>query len=389
MEEFPNLHTLKAGGKTIHLVGTAHISHKSAEEVEAVIRHVRPDCVAVELCEARHHTLTRPDAWMEMDLFQVVRQKKATMLLAHLIISAFQRRMGDKLHIRPGAEMIKAMEVAKDTGAQLVLADRDVQVTLKRTWGKLGFWNKIKLASSLLFSVVATPEMTEKEIEELKSLDMLTSVMESFAKAFPTAKKTLIDERDYYLAHHILNAPGKVVVGVVGAGHLAGIKTLVQQGTREDALPPLLAIPPRGWVGRTLKWAVPALVLGLIGYGFASASPQAGWEMIKIWWLAHGLLSAIGAAVAMAHPYTILAAFVAAPFTSLNPMVAAGWVAGLVEALVHKPKVRDFESMAADITTFKGFWRNGVTRILLVVALANIGSTLGTLISLPLMSALV
>jgi pheromone shutdown protein TraB len=130
------------------------------------------------------------------------------------------------------------------------------------------------------------------------------------------------------------------------------------------------------------------IVIGLIGYGFFQADAQVSWQMIKIWVLANGILAAAGAALALAHPLTIASAFLAAPLTSLNPLVAAGWVAGFCEAVVHKPKVRDFENLPADITTLRGFWRNGITRILLVVALANLGSSVGTFVGIPLMSSL-
>ena len=383
-----NVRKVELAGRPIYVIGTAHISARSAEEVARLIEAVRPDCVCVELDSARHQALTQPDAWREMDLFQVVRQKRATMLLAHLILASFQRRLGDRLGIKPGAEMLRAIEKAEEVGAQLVLADRDIQITLRRTWGRLGWWDKMRLVYHLMLTLVANPSISEEEIENLKNQDVLSQVMESFATAFPRAKHTLIDERDRYMAHKIRTAPGNSVVAVVGAGHLKGILERLAEDSRDEDLAPLMVIPPKRWSTRAFQWSVPALVLGLIGYGFFQADADVSWDMIKIWFLANGLLSALGAALALAHPFTILAALLAAPLTSLNPMVAAGWVAGLVEAISHKPRVRDFESLATDITSLRGFWGNGVIRILLVVALANLGSTLGTFISIPLMTAL-
>ena len=382
------LHTLTIDGKTIHLLGTAHVSAKSADEAEALIERIKPDSVCVELCEARHRSITNPDSFREMDIIQVVRKKQATMLLAHLVLSSFQRRMGENLGIKPGAEMVRAMEAADRTGAELVLADRDIQITLRRTWRQLGWWDKMKLLTHLAMTIVSTPKMDEAEIEALKQQDMLSQVMEAFSSAFPKAKVTLIDERDRFLAEKIRQAPGKKVVAVVGAGHLKGILERLRNTPGGENLEEISVVPPAGVGFRVLQWGIPLLVIGLIGYGFYSADASVSWEMIKIWVLANGILSALGAALALAHPLTILVAFLAAPITSLNPMVAAGWVAGLCEAVVHRPRVADFEKLPEDIVTFRGFWRNGITRILLVVALANLGSSIGTLVGLPLMSSL-
>ena len=383
-----NIREIQLEDKRVHLVGTAHISARSAEEVAEVIDRVQPDTVCVELCAARLQSLMRPDAWREMDLFQVVRQKRATVLLANLILASFQRRLGEKLGVKPGAEMVAAVERAEAIGAELVLADREIQITLRRTWGRMRWWDKFKLALQLPLSLVAAPALTEEEVEKLKTQDMLSQVMEEFARAFPRAKETLIDERDRYMAHRIREAPGETVVAVVGAGHLKGIVDRIHERTTDADLEPLREIPRKAPFIRAIQWAIPALVIGLIAYGFATSDAEVSWEMMKIWFVANGLLAGLGAALAFAHPLTILTAVLAAPLTSLNPMVAAGWVAGLAQAFARKPKVRDFESLPTDITSLRGFWSNSVTRILLVVALANLGSTLGTFISIPLMTAL-
>ena len=379
---------LKLPDRTVHLVGTAHISARSAEEAEEVIRRVRPDSVCVELCEARRAALSRPDAWREMDLFQVVRRRQATMLLVHLVLAAFQRKLGDRLGVRPGQEMVRAMEVAEETGAEVVLADRNIQVTLLRTWRHLTWWDKLRMVFSLMMTVVAAPRFSEADIEGLKQEDVLNTVMATFAAEFPRAKETLIDERDRYLAHKIRTAPGPTVVAVLGAGHLQGVQARLTAGDPTFDEAALRRLPRRGPVRRLLPWLVPVAVLALIGYGFFSADAQVSLDMVKAWVLVNGVLAAAGAALALAHPLTVLAAFVAAPFTSLNPMVAAGWVAGLCELMLRKPRVRDFEQLPADVTTLRGFWRNGITRVLLVVALANLGSSLGTIIGLPLLGAL-
>jgi len=383
-----NIREIQLEGKRVHLVGTAHISARSVQEVTEVIDRVQPDTVCVELCAARLQSLMHPDAWREMDLFQVVRQKRATVLLANLILASFQRRLGEKLGVKPGAEMVAAVERAEAIGAELVLADREIQITLRRTWGQLRWWDKFKLAVQLPLSLVAAPALSEEDVEKLKTQDMLSQVMEEFARAFPRAKAALIDERERYMAHKIRQAPGETGVVVVGAGHLTGIVERTHEPTTDADMEPLREIPRKAPYTRAIQWAIPALVIGLIAYGFTTIDADVSWEMVKIWFVANGLLAGLGAALAFAHPLTILTAVLAAPLTSLNPMIAAGWVAGLAQAFARKPKVRDFESLPTDITSLRGFWSNSVTRILLVVALANLGSTLGTFISIPLMTAL-
>jgi pheromone shutdown-related protein TraB len=383
-----NVHLLKLGEKELHLIGTAHISQKSAEEVAQVIERVQPASVCVELCEARHQSLTNPDAWRNMDVLQVVRKKQATTLLAHLILAAFQRKLGDRLGVKPGAEMVQAIESAGRVGAKLVLADRNIRTTLLRTWRNLSLWDKAKVFVQLPLTLLITPKLDEQDIEALKSQDMLSQVMEAFAENYPRAKAALIDERDQFLSEKIRAAPGAKVVAVVGAGHMEGILRNLQGSPEPVNLDELMTIPRGGRVVFWLQWLIPVIVIGLIGYGFFQADAQVSWQMIKIWVLANGILAAAGAALALAHPLTIASAFLAAPLTSLNPLVAAGWVAGFCEAVVHKPKVRDFENLPADITTLRGFWRNGITRILLVVALANLGSSVGTFVGIPLMSSL-
>jgi pheromone shutdown-related protein TraB len=383
-----NLHTLELDGRTIHLLGTAHISARSVEEVREAIARLRPDTVCVELDAARHKALAEREAWREMDLVQVVRRKQAAMLLAHLILAAFQRKLGDKLGVRPGAEMLQAIASAREVGAELVLADREIQITLRRTWGALRWWDKVRLLTQLMVTVVASPGITAAEIEALKEKDMLSQVMDTFARSFPRIHQPLIAERDLFLAEKIRAAPGRTVVAVVGAGHVPGILAHLQAGAGPVDLEPLRRVPPRGRVLWALQWLIPLLVIGLIGYGFYAVDASVSLRMIYVWVLANGLLAALGALLALAHPLTILCAFVAAPITSLNPLIAAGWVAGLCEALLRRPRVRDFETLPQDIVTVRGFWRNGITRILLVVALANLGSSIGTFVGLPLMTRL-
>jgi pheromone shutdown-related protein TraB len=366
---------VKAGGKDVYLVGTAHLSKESVDDVQRTVEQVRPDAICIELCKARHQAMTQADNWSKMDVFKVIKQKKAVFLLAQLLMTSFYRRLGEKLGVQPGAEMLEGIRLADETGAELVLADRNIEVTLKRVWGYLGFWNKLKLAGQLLMGLLAHEDIDADMIENLKKSDQLEAVMAEFAGKFPEIKRRLIDERDTYLAEKIRTAPGQTIVAVVGAGHVDGIQEQIHE---QHVLDELMKLPRKSIWTTVVKWGVPLAIFALLGYGFFAKGKAHGIENIYIWILVNGILSAVGAALALAHPLTVLSAFLAAPLTSLNPFLAAGWVAGIVQAVIKKPKVSDLEALPDAIATLKGFWTNPAIRVLLVVALANVGSMIGT-----------
>ncbi|MEE3265415.1 MAG: TraB/GumN family protein [SAR324 cluster bacterium] len=370
-----NVHEILIDEKQILLIGTAHISQSSVDEVNDVIEQEKPDTVCIELCSSRHQAMMDKDQWKNMDIFKVVREGKSFLLFANLIMTAFQKRLGSQLGVKPGAEMLAAAEASERVNSELLLADRDVKITLQRTWRGMPFWGRMKVLSQLLASLFVREEISKEEIEKLKESDALTEAMQMLADQSPDMKRILIDERDQFMAEKIRQAPGKRIVAVVGAGHVKGLTGELE---REHNLAELETVPPPGKLGIWLKWGIPTLIVGLIGYGFFAVDPDVSIEMIQRWFLINGTLSAIGTAIAFGHPITIATAFVAAPFTSLNPAVAAGWIAGLVEAFLRKPQVRDFENLADDITHLRGFWQNNITRILLVVMFANLGSAIGT-----------
>lgn len=380
MEE--NVHRISLGDREIILVGTAHVSRESADLVERVIEGERPDTVCVELCQSRYDAVTKKEEWEKTDLFQVIRKKQAAQLFAQLLMASFQKRLADRFGVRPGEEMLRAVARAKASGAQVVLADRDIRTTMMRTWRKMGFMSRLRIAAEIPLSFLFSEEITEEDIENLKNRDALETALQAFGSKLPEIRETLIDERDRYLAQSISHAPGKKIVAVAGAGHVPGI--LRYLGKEQD-LEELMRIPPPGSLGRIISWAVPLGILALIIAGFFRSGTAAGMGMVKWWVLANGVLAALGAIAAFAHPATIAASFAAAPFTSLNPMIAAGWVAGLVEASLRKPRVSDFVHLREDISSFRGFWRNKITRILLLVIFVNIGSVAGTFAAIPLM----
>lgn len=377
-----NIHRLNFEDKEITLIGTAHVSMESADLVEHVIEEERPDTVCVELCQSRYQSIIQKNQWQNTNLLKVIKEKKAFLLLSNLMLAYFQKKIGKKLGIKPGEEIMRAVRTAKKVDASIHLADRDIRITLTRIWRFMGLWTKVKLLAQFLTSAGSMDEIKEEDIEEMKKKDILETLLSEIGEAFPVIRRILIDERDQYLAHKIITAPGKKIVAVVGAGHVPGIQRYWGKQLDIDTLN---YIPPRGKFFSILKWGIPAMIIVIIFFGFFTAGASAGTHMIKWWVLANAVFSGIGAAIALAHPLTILSAVVAAPLTSLNPMIAAGWVSGLVETILGKPKVKDFENLPEDISSMKGFWKNKITRILLVVVFTNIGSSIGTFVAIPLM----
>ncbi len=377
-----NIHHLVFEDKEIILLGTAHVSKESVRLTADVIEMEKPVTVCVVLCESRYQSIRQKDKWQETDIVKVIKEKKTFLLLSNLLLVSFQKRIADKLDVKPGEEMIKAMEIGEALGAEIHLADRNIRITLLKTWRAMGLWSKVKLLFQLVLSIGEIDEIKEEDIEKMKQEDVLHTLLSDVGKSLPILKDILIDERDQYLAQKIRTAPGNKIVAVVGAGHVPGIKKCWNTDIDIEALE---QIPPKGKTSGILKWIIPLAILVLIVLGFYHGGTNAGTDMIWWWVMANGILAGLGAAIAMAHPLTILSSVLAAPLTSLNPMIAAGWVSGLVEAFSRKPKVKDFERLPEDILSIRGFWRNKVTRILLVVVFTNLGSSLGTFVAIPLM----
>jgi pheromone shutdown-related protein TraB len=380
--ETNNIHSLFFEEKEVILVGTAHVSKESVQLVSDIIETEKPDTVCVELCEARYQSIRQKDKWLDTDIIKVIKEKKSFLLLSNLLLASFQKRIADKFDIVPGAEMIKAIDAGEAVGADIHLADRNIRITLAKTWRAMGLWGKIKLLFQLLLSMGEIGDISEEDIEKMKQEDVLESLLADVGKSLPVLKDILIDERDQYLTHKIRTAPGKNIVAVVGAGHVPGIKKYWEAKIDVERLD---QIPPKGKLSGILKWIIPLGILVLFVLGFYHGGTHAGKDMITWWVMANGILAGLGAVIALAHPFTILSSILAAPLTSLNPMIAAGWVSGLIEAFLRKPKVRDFENLPNDILSIRGFWKNKITRILLVVVFTNLGSSIGTFVAIPLM----
>lgn len=364
-------------GKELIIIGTAHISKQSAELVENVILSEKPDIVCVELDKQRFESLSNKKRWENLDLKSIIKQKQLSTLIINILLAAYQKKLGSKLGVNPGVELLKATEVAKANNIQIELGDRDVRITLKRAWRSMSFWQKTKFMTMSLASIFDKEEISEKQLEELKNKDVLTELMSDLGKVMPVLKKVLIDERDTYLAKKIKESNGKKIVAVVGAGHMQGIINKIE--TDEDVdLATIEEIPMSSSIVKIVGWSIPVIIIGSIFYiGLNKGFHEAG-NNILFWILANGIPSAIGAALAFGHIFAILSVFIAAPLTSLTPLIGAGYVAAFVQAYFRPPVVLEIQKVSEDVNKIPMWWKNKLLRILLVFILSGLGSVLGT-----------
>ena len=373
---------LSFNGRTITLIGTAHVSAESVAEVENTIRELKPDSVAIELDEKRADSIRNKDKYRELDIIKVLRRGEGFLLLANLVLASFQRRMGQNVGVNPGDEMLAAMRVADELNIPTVMADRAIQVTLKRAWAKNSFWGKCKLLATLLSSAFSKEDMSAQDIENIKEKNEMDSMMNELAEFMPVVKEVLIDERNVYLADKIWGSSGNNVVAVLGAGHLDGVVENLEKiagGQSVDTVS-IDEIPAKTGFAKFAGWIIPIAIVGLIVSGFIYGGSQLGTKMIKSWILWNGACAAGLTLLAAGHPITILVAFLSAPITSLCPFIGCGFVTAIVQAFVCKPKVKDMETLQDDVT-FVGFYKNRILRILLIFILSSLGSSVATFIS--------
>jgi pheromone shutdown-related protein TraB len=375
-------------GTRYTLLGTAHVSRASVEAVEALIATRHFDAVAVELCEGRHQAMREPDALQKLDLFRVIREGKTGLVAANLALSAYQRRLAEQLGVEPGAEMRAAMLASDARSIPVWRIDRDVGITLRRTHASVGFWQKLMLSGGLVASLFADEKVEEDEIEKLKQGDLLESAFHEFASRSEPLYRSLIAERDQYMAaalrEHAVAAdrsPAQVLA-VVGAGHLEGLaRHLAEDRSAPAALRSELdRLPPPSRWGTWITLLVVAFVIGGFAYGF-SQGVDVGTDLVWRWVLTTGGLGALGCALAGGHPLSILAAFVASPLTPLHPALSSGMASALVEAWARKPTVADFAHLRNDVTSPRGWWRNRVARVLLNFFLTSFGTAAGVWIA--------
>ena len=378
---------LNLGGKEIVLLGTAHVSQQSCDEVKAAIIEKKPDCVAIELDEQRFASLNDSEAWKNLDIIKVLREKKGFLLLANLVLSSFQKRMGANVGVKPGDEMRAGIDAANELGIPCEMVDRPIQTTLRRAWAKNGGYGRVKLLSALIASAASKEEVSGEQIESLKNKSEMDGMMAELAEFMPGVKEVLIDERDFYLAAHIWQAvqksERKSVIAVLGAGHLPGVQAHLEKiaaGQEGTDTTEISSLPAKKIGAKIIGWAIPVIIVGLIAAGFVFGGMKKGADLLGAWVIWNAVLAGIGALIAGGHPLTILMAAVGAPFTSLCPLVGGGMFAGIVQAFVCKPKVADMESVMDDVSSVKGFYKNRLLRVLLVFFLSSLGSSVGTFV---------
>lgn len=372
---------LELNNRKITLIGTAHVSAESISEVENVISDVKPDCVAIELDEKRYESITNPDKYRELDIIKVLKRKEGFLLLANIVMASFQKRMGKNAGVKPGEEMVAAINKAKELNIPTALVDRPIQITFRRAWKKTSAYGKTQLLSALLASGFSKDEISSEEIENLKQSSEMDSMMKELSEVMPAVKQVLIDERDQYLASHIWKAEGNNIVAVLGAGHLPGVEAHLKKIAENQAstdTSEIASIPESSIFSKIMMWLIPALIVAVIAFGFYIAGKDAGSKMALNWILWNGILAGLGALIAGGNPLTILVSFVGAPVTSLCPFIGVGIVAGIVQAAICKPQVKDLETLSDDAGSIKGFYKNKILRVLLVFLLSSVGSSIGT-----------
>ncbi|MDR0496403.1 MAG: TraB/GumN family protein [Treponema sp.] len=381
------------------LVGTAHVSLESINEVNRIIREEKPDLICVELDESRYASITQKDTWENLNMVKVFKEKKGFLLIANLVLAGFQRRMGAELGVKPGDEMKAALDTAQELDIPHALCDRDVQITLRRAWTGCGLWNKSKLLATLFASAFSTEKLSAEEIENLKNRSELDGMMNELASYLPDVKETLIDERDQYLAAKIWSSAQtgssgsedavketKRIVAVVGAGHMTGIKTHLEKisiGEKNADVSNLNVIPPKSILSSALPVLFPLAIVALIVAGFLRGGTEMSFSMLRTYILWNGSLAAFGAILGLAHPLGIITAFLAAPITTFTPFIGVGVLSGLIQVSLRKPRVIDAQNIIDDVGSLKGLYRNRITRALLVFFLTQLGGAVGTFVTIP------
>ncbi|MFK7896186.1 MAG: TraB/GumN family protein [Myxococcota bacterium] len=372
-----DVHRVEVGGREILLIGTAHVSQRSVDLVREVIDRERPDAVCIELDAGRYEALSQEKKFEEQDLREVMRNKQIATLMLNLILASYQRRLGLQLGVAPGSELLEAGKAADEHGIPISLCDRDVRITLRRAWQSISWMQRFRLVSELGLSLFESPEVSEEELARIREQDVVTEVMNELGRVMPDLKRVLIDERDAYLAHEILETPGERIVAVVGAGHVDGMKGRLERNERAD-MEEIKSIPEDSKILKIVGWAIPLLIVGSIAAIALTQGAEAAGENAMIWFLANAIPSGIGALIALGHPLTIVAAALSAPFTSLSPLIGAGYVAAFTQLWARPPRVADFGTVGDDLAVPSRWWKSRLMQIFLVFVLTTLGSLLGT-----------
>lgn len=368
--------------REIILIGTAHISQASKDLVRETIEAEKPDTVCVELDDGRLKSIKDPDRWKTMDLRQVIKNKQLGTLIANLVLGSYQKRMGAQTGVKPGSELKEAVDVAENAGHELVLADRDIKITLRRTWACTPWYRKLSLLGGLFASIFDKTEVSEEELAKIKEQDALNGMMQEFGKSFPEVKQVLIDERDQFLASKIKNAPGNKIVAVVGAGHMRGIASIIEEDKELPSEESISVIPKSAPIWKIIGWAIPiAIIASIIAVGIHAGAAKAG-ELSLQWAMLTGGGAMLGTSIAGGHPLTILVALITAPFTGLTPLIGVGFFTALTQVYMRPPRVAEMETLTDDIWQVKRWWKNRVTRVILCFLCPGLPAIVGKILAI-------
>lgn len=382
MTDSTDIYKIQKDNREIILVGTAHISQASKELVRETIETEAPDTVCVELDEGRLGSIKDPDRWKKTDLRQIIKNKQLGTLIANLVLGSYQKRMGDQTGVKPGAELKEAVDIAEEKGTNLVLADRDIKITLRRTWACTPWYRKLSLLGGLFGSIFDKTEVSEEELAKIKQQDALNGMMQEFGKTFPEVKQVLIDERDQYLASKIRNAEGNKIVAVVGAGHMRGIASIIEEDKELPSEESICVIPKGFPIWKIIGWLIPiAIIASIIAIGYHAGAQKAG-ELSLQWAMLTGGGAMLGTIIAGGHPLTILVALIAAPFTGLTPLIGVGFFTALTQVYMRPPRVEEMESLSDDIWKVRRWWKNRVTRVILCFLCPGIPAIIGKILAI-------
>ena len=361
---------------SLRLLGTAHVSSESVDLVRSQIEEWGPDLVAVELCPSRMAALTKPDSLESEDLLKIIKEGRSAMILLQSALAAQQRRMGFSSGEKPGAELLAAVNAAEESGVPVEMIDRDVVVTLRRAWRKMGIIEKWRILNALLWE----EDDDDVSIDEvLGDSDLLSSMMEEARGIAPGAGEVLIDERDSFLAGRIQQIRGRgKVLAVIGAGHLSGVAHYLGEPAIETTsrLAELCKEPPKSIWPRLLMAAIPIFLFGAVAWMVANGEMDALKQTAQTWLILNAVLAGAGVLIARGHPLSILVGAIASPITSLNPTLAAGWFAGYTQLKVASPTGKDAQDFLV-LDEVSLFWKNRVGRVLMVTMMGNLGSMAG------------
>ncbi|MCR5761094.1 MAG: TraB/GumN family protein [Sphaerochaetaceae bacterium] len=374
-------------GNTITLVGTAHVSKNSVEDVERIIDQENPDMICIELDKGRYTSKTEGKKYSETSLRKIFKEGKAFLVLANTALASFQKKLGAQTGISPGEEILSGARIAQERGIPFTLCDRDITVTLKRAWAMSSLFDKAKLLGALISSAFDKEEIKAEDLEELKKGEAIENMMGELAKELPQAKAALIDERDRYLATSIYNCEGKNKVAIIGAGHANGIVKTIEKLEKNEIstdLSKIETVPPPSKAGKVVSWLVPLAIVAFVLYSCFNYGFEQGVKYFLLWAASNAGGSMLFAILSNAHPLNWIVAAVSAPVAVMNPLIGVGVFTGIAESELRKPAVKDFETVSDDIASVKGWFKNRVLHAFLIFITTSIGSILGTFVLFPI-----